>query len=422
MKKYDVLIVGGGPAGLFSAISCANFGLSVAILEKNKSFGRKLLIAGAGKCNLTQDKPIGEFVYHYGTSSNFVKPCLYAFSNDKFRKFLHENKLSTVSVENGKVFPQSMKAIDVLNVFENVCCEKNVDMLTQMDVKRIAKIDDFFEIVTKNSTFYSKHVVISTGGASFPQTGSTGDGYTFAKNFGHKIRPTKFALAPLYIKNFELAEFSGLSFENLCFTHWRDKKADNRFSEKRGSFSKVGTYEGDVLITHRGISGPGVMDHSRYMVRNDIVKLNFLGSSVEDAQGALRLLLNSGGRKLVRTVVNELNIPKRLVDYFLKIAGVHDELKCAELTKLMRSKLLSLLTEYEMEIKEVGNATNAMVTAGGVSLKEVNPKTMESRKVDGLYFAGEVLDVDGDTGGYNIQVAVSMGYIIGQSIGKKEKK
>jgi len=405
MKNYDVLIIGGGPAGLFSAISCANFGLKIAILEKNKSFGRKLLISGAGKCNLTHDKPIGEFVYHYGTSSNFVKPCLYAFSNEDFRKFLYKKKLSTVSVENGKVFPQSMKAIDVLNVFENVCRAKNVDMLTQMDVKRIVKNDAFFEIETENSTFYSKYVVISTGGASYPQTGSTGDGYIFAKNFGHKIRPTKFALAPLYIKNFELAEFSGLSFENLCLTHWREGK-------------KIGNYLGDVLITHRGISGPGVMDNSRYMVKKDVVKINFLDTPVEESRAILIKLFANGGKKWVRTVVNELNIPKRLMDYFLKSADVHDELKCAELTKIMRTKLLSLLTEYEMEIKEVGNATNAMVTAGGVSLKEVNPKTMESRKVDGLYFAGEVLDVDGDTGGYNIQAAVSMGYMVGRSIGK----
>ena len=408
MEKYDVLVIGGGPAGLFSAISCARFGVKVALLEKNESFGRKLLITGAGKCNLTQDKPIAEFVHHYGTSSNFVKPCLYAFSNDSFRKFLYKNKLSTVAVENGKVFPQSMKASDVLNVFENICREKNVDMLTQVNVKGIVKKAESFEVVTENSTFYSKYVVISTGGVSFPQTGSTGAGHIFAKNFGHKIRSTKFALAPLHIKNFELAEFSGLSFENLYFTHWRNGK-------------KIGDYTGDVLITHRGISGPGVMDHSRYMVKNDIIKINFLDNSVENARNTLTNLLSDSGKKLVRTVANELNLSKRVMDHFLKTAGIDHALKCAELPKAMRSKLLSLLTEYEMEIKAVGSATTAMVTAGGVSLKEVNPKTMESRKIDGLYFAGEVLDVDGDTGGYNIQIAVSTGYVAGQSIGKRAR-
>ena len=407
MKKYDVVIIGGGPAGLFSAIQCASCGLSVALLEKNISFGKKLLISGSGKCNLTQVGEIEAFIHHYGTSSNFVKPCLYAFSNDSLRKFLHKNKLSTVSLENGKVFPQSMKAIDVLNVFENVCRQKGVDLLTKMDVKRISTNEGIFETLTECSTFYSKYVVISTGGVSYPQTGSTGDGHIFAKNFGHKIRPTKFALAPLFIKSFELADYSGLSFEDLCFTHWRDGK-------------KVGAYSGDVLVTHRGISGPGVMDNSRYMVRGDVVKINFLNGTVEDSRGALVKLFNNGGKKLVRSVVNELNLPKRLVDYFLSTAGISHELKCAELKKATRSKLLLLLTEYEMEIKEVGNALTAMATAGGVSLKEVNPKTMESRKVDGLYFAGEVLDVDGDTGGYNIQVAVSMGYVVGESIGKRE--
>jgi predicted Rossmann fold flavoprotein len=408
MKNYDVIVIGGGPAGLFSAFRCASYGLNVSLLEKNKSFGKKLLITGAGQCNLTQDKPIGEFVYHYGTNTNFVKHCLYTFSNDDFRKFLHKNKLSTVSMENGKVFPKSMKASDVLNVLENVCREKHVNMLTQMDVKRITKNGELFVTETENSTLYSKYVVISTGGTSYPQTGSTGSGHILAKNLGHKIRPTKFALAPLYIKNFELAEFSGLSFENLSFTHWRGGK-------------KIGDYSGDVLITHRGISGPSVLNNSRYMVKNDIIKINFLGTTVEDARGALRLLLNNGGKKWVRTVAYELNLSKRLMDYFIKTAGIHKDLKCAELTKATRSKLLSFLTEYEMEIKEVGHAATAMVTAGGVSLKEVNPKTMESRKIDGLYFAGEVLDIDGDTGGYNIQAAVSMGYVVGQSISNKER-
>ena len=405
MKKYDVLIIGGGPAGLFTAISCANFGLKVAILEKNNSFGHKLLMTGAGKCNLTQDKPISDFIHHYGTNSNFVKPCLYAFSNDDFRKFLYKNNLSTIAVDNGKVFPQSMRAEDVLNMLENICHKKQVDTLMGINVTHISKKEQCFEVVSENTTFFGKYVVISTGGISYPQTGSTGDGYIFAKKLGHKIRSTKFALAPLYIKNFELALFSGLSFGNLSFTHWRDKK-------------KIGQYTGDVLITHRGVSGPGIMDSSRYMVKGDIIKINFLSTPVESTRDLLTKRLSAGGKKSVRTIMNDFALPKRLLDYILSSAGISNELKCAELTKIKRSKLLSLLTEYEMEIKAVGSATSAMVTAGGVSLKEVNPKTMSSRKVDGLYFAGEVLDVDGDTGGYNIQIAVSMGHAVGQAIGK----
>ena len=144
MQKYDAIIIGGGPAGLFAAIRCADFGLSVAILEKNKSFGRKLLLTGGGKCNLTQDQPIGALIHHYDTNSNFVKPCLYAFSNGDFRKFLYKNKLSTVAVENGKIFPQSMKAVDVLNVFESACRSRGVQMLTNADVESISKDDDLF--------------------------------------------------------------------------------------------------------------------------------------------------------------------------------------------------------------------------------------------------------------------------------------
>ena len=408
MSNYDILIIGAGPAGLFSAISCAKKGFKVAILEKNKSVGRKLLITGGGKCNLTQDQPTGALINHYGTNTNFVKPSLYAFSGTDFRKFLHQNKLSTVAVENGKVFPQSMKATEVVNLLEKICHDKNVEILTETDVKRVTKNDGIFEVKTDNSTFYSKYLVVSTGGLSYPQTGSTGDGYIFAKNFGHKIRPTKFALAPLYIKNFDMAAFSGLSFEQISFSLWRTNK-------------KIGEFSGDVLITHRGVSGPGIMDASRYMVRGDIIKLDFTAGSeaIEAKKNTLAGRFNAGGKSLVRSVVNDLNLPKRLTEHFLSTAGIGVDLKCAELSKASRTKLISLLVEYGMEIKEVGNANNAMVTAGGVDLKEVNPKTMESRKVEGLYFAGEVLDVDGDCGGYNIQAAVSMGYTVGQAIKNK---
>jgi len=405
VSNYDVLIIGAGPAGLFSAISCAKKGLTVAILEKNKSLGRKLLITGGGKCNLTQDEPTGALINHYGTNTNFVKPSLYAFSSADFRNFLHQNKLSTVAVENGKVFPQSMKATEVVNLLEKICRNKKVEILTETEVKAVSKNDGIFEVETDNSTFYSKYLVVSTGGLSYPQTGSTGDGYIFAKHFGHKIRSTKFALSPLYIKNFDMAALSGLSFAQISFSLWRNNK-------------KIGEYLGDMLITHRGVSGPGIMNASRYMVRGDLIKLDFTGGSgsIEEKKHALVDRFNEGGKSLVRTVVNELNLPKRLTEHFLLTARIGADLKCAELSKASRTKLISLLTEYEMAIKEVGNANNAMVTAGGVDLKEVNPKTMESRKIENLYFAGEVLDVDGDCGGYNIQAAVSMGYAVGQAI------
>ena len=408
MNKYDVIIIGAGPAGISSAISCAKQGLRVGLLEKNKSIGRKILITGGGKCNVTQDMPTGALLHHYGTNQNFVKPALYAYTNTEFRKFLNRNGLSTTAVENGKVFPKSMKAMDVVRTFAKICQELKVDTLSQTEVQDIIQTETGFEVVTQNSTFYSNNVVVSTGGLSFPQTGSTGDGYIFAKKFGHKIRPTKFALAPLFIKNFKMADLSGLSLQGLQFSTWRNNK-------------KFGEYLGDVLITHKGLSGPGVINASRDIVKSDIIKLNFYGGRVEQSRETITKLLSSGGKKLVRTVVNEIDLPKRLLNYLLDEAGIDSQLKCADLPKKTRTKIINSLIEYEMEIKEVGNATNAMVTAGGVHLKEVSPKTMESRMVKGLYFAGEVLDVDGDTGGYNIQIAVSMGYLIGEAIGQKYK-
>ena len=412
MNVHDVIVIGGGPAGLICAASCATHQKKVALLEKNATFGKKLLITGAGKCNLTQEGEIGAFLHHYGTNSRFVKPCLYAFSNVDFRNFLHQKKLPTVSVENRKVFPQSMKASDVVDTLEAACRSERVALHTNTAVTGITQKDDLFEVVTNRATFYSKHLVISTGGVTYPQTGSTGDGHVFAKNFGHKIRPTKFALAPLIVKNFELSPFSGLSFERLSFTHWRDGK-------------KINSYSGDALITHRGFSGPGMMNASRYIEKDDWIHINFLSMAKLDSYESLSAWLveqlTTNKKRLVRSVVNEWGLPKRLMDFFLKKAGVSDQLRCSELTKKTRSTLLTLITSYPAEIKRVGSAETAMVTAGGVDLSEVSPKTMASRKVDRLYFAGEVLDVDGDTGGYNIQAAVSMGYLASETIRKKEE-
>lgn len=407
MNKYDVIIIGGGPAGLFAAIMCAaNKNKKVALLEKNKSCGRKLLMAGAGKCNITQAGDIEHFLTCYGPNAKFLKHALLSFQNEDLLNFFRKRGLEFRTTEKGKVFPQSDKSQDVLNVLLQECQKRHVQMCYETKVESLEKVDDLFHLKTSQGDYESPVVIVATGGLSYPHTGSTGEGYVWAKSLGHKIIPTKPALTPLKIKNYELSDMSGTSFEELSYTLWRQGK-------------KIGSYQGDFLLTHTGVSGPGIINNSRFMQSGDVIKCNFVGAaSIEEFRSDLTKKLNQGGKALVKSVVRELNLTKRFADKILELCEISDDLKCAELTKATRQNLLKHLTEYEMEVKELGGYHVAMVTTGGVSIKEISPKTMESKKVSQLYFIGEVLDIDGDTGGYNIQAAMSMAYIAAQAINK----
>lgn len=404
MKKYDVIIIGGGPAGLFAAIMCANKKQRIALIEKNKSCGRKLLMAGAGKCNITQAGDIHHFLTCYGANAKFLKHALLSFQNEDLLNFFRKRGLEFITTEKGKVFPKSLKSQDVLNILLEECRRRSIEIHYESAVESLVKEEDLFHLQTAKGTFESSVVVVATGGLSYPHTGSTGDGLVWAKTLGHKIVPTKPALTPLKIKNYELSDMSGTSFEELSYTLWRGGK-------------KIGAYQGDFLLTHTGVSGPGIINNSRYMQSGDVIKCNFVGAeSIDEFRSQLTKKLNNGGKTLVKSMVRELNLTKRFADKLLELCGIDENLKCAELNKVTRQKLLTTLTEYEMEVKELGGYHVAMVTTGGVSLKDIKQKTMESKKISNLYFIGEVLDIDGDTGGYNIQAAMSMAYIASKAI------
>ena len=395
MKHYDVLIVGGGPGGLFTAIQTAQGGKKVGLLEKNKMCGKKLLISGAGKCNITQAGAMEDFFSCYGKQAKFLKHSLLHFTNEDLLAFFKQRGVSFVTTEKGKIFPKSMKASEILDVLMSECHRQGVDVLTNENVIEVMKKDVFY-VKTSQTTYTSTALVIATGGMTYQNMGTTGDGYVFAKQLGHKIVPTKPALTPLKIKDYALVDLSGTSFETLRYTLWRDAR-------------KLNTFEGDILLTHSGVSGPGIINHSREMQKGDVLKFNFVHADEIDAfKKTLIQTLAQDGKRYVKSVVRDLNLTRRFADKLLELCEIEDELKCAELTKVKRSKLLNALTEYEMEVKELGGLHLAMVTSGGVSIKEIKSKTMESKKVEKLYFVGEVIDVDGDTGGYNIQAAFSM--------------
>jgi len=401
LKSADILIIGAGPAGLFAAIHSK--GRKVIVLEKNTTPGKKLLISGTGRCNLTHDCKLGDFFDHYGANHRFLKTALHGFTNFDLIRFFGYHGLETVVDKNGKVFPASQKASDVLQVLIDICKRNNVEIACNQQINEIKKTETGFEVKTNSEIFTGRFLVVTTGGMSYPATGSTGDGYHFAKLLGHSIVPPKPSLSPVFIREYCMASISGVSVKN--------KKAYLYRGEK-----KITEHSGDIGFTHKGLSGPGILDFSRHILSGDILKVNFTDLRTDDFRNELIRVSEKEGKTAVQTYLKKFDLPRSLVLLILKSIKLEPDTRLAEVTRLQRNQLVSAFCEYSFIVEKVGGFNMAMVTAGGVSLDEVNAKTMESKLVPGLYFAGEVLDIDGDTGGYNLQAAFSMGALVGRGL------
>lgn len=399
---YDLIIVGGGPAGIFSAIFAGNKGLKVLLLEKNKKLGKKLLIAGSGKCNLTHTGDYKEFIEKYGENGKFLKKALYNFKPSDMIKFFQDNGLYLVKNENGKYFPHTFKSQDVLDLLLNLCKKAGVKILTENEVHSIESFENF-EIKTINDKFVSKNVLITTGGLSFPQTGSDGAGYKFSKNLGHSLEDTKPCLTPIFVNDYNFSDLSGIAFYNISMMIIRDNK---KLMEKTG----------DMLFTHKNLSGPLIIDNSRYIKKGDILSFNFVSMPYEKFNNNLLDKIGKYGTKSVKNLLLDFNLPERFIKKILSLYNISDGKKCAEISKTERTLLVKNLTEYQFGVSRLASYDVAMATKGGIKLNEINSKTMESKLIKGLYFAGEVLDIDGNTGGYNIQAAASMGVLAVSSI------
>ena len=407
MEKPDVVVIGAGPAGLCCAIHAAAGGCRVLVLEKNARPGAKLLLAGSGQCNITHDGDIRDFLSHYGGHGKFLKPALMSFSNNALVEFFRERGLATMTEADGKVFPQTRQSADVLAVLLAGCRKRGVTIRCNEPVKAITRDAELFTVMTDAASYQTRTVVITTGGTSYPQCGTTGDGYRLAASLGQPVTETAPALTPLLIRPFPFAALMGQSFEQMRFSVWREGK-------------KVADHTGDVLFTHLGLSGPGILDASRGIRPGDTVRLSFAGAMRYDefaADIAKRAAENPNWQ--VGTILAKYPIPERLNRKLLKLSGIPDDLKCAHFSATQRSALVTNCTEFPLTVAALGDYKIAMVTRGGIALENVNPKTMESRIVPGLFFAGEVLDIDGDTGGYNLQAAFSTGYLAAQGIRKR---
>lgn len=398
------MILGGGPAGLFCALRCSIPGRRTLVLEKMASCGKKLLMTGSGQCNLTHDGDIGDFLRHYGPQGKFLKPALFAWTNRDLCSYFETRGIPLEIEEDGKVFPASRRSRDILGALLCNCQKAGVEIRCGEPVIRVTREDSLFTVETPHSGWSAPTIVIATGGATYPATGSAGDGYRFAASLGHTIIPPAPALTPVSILGFPFSDLAGISFPDMTFSVWRKGR-------------KVIDCRGDVLITHTGLSGPGILDNSRSMLAGDEIRLSFIGAvSRDDCARQLIRRMQGRGSRTIASLLSGYKIPGRVLLRLLEVAGIDPHLSCAHLTTGDRTRLVTSLTALSLPVAALGDLSTAMVTRGGVALPEVNNKTMESRRSKNLFFAGEVLDIDGDTGGYNLQAAFSTGWLAGTSI------
>lgn len=415
MIASQVVIIGGGAAGMFAAAIAADRGLTVTLLEKNSRCGRKIALTGKGRCNLTNTKPWEEFLHHIHPKSNFLKNAFFAMDNRKVMSYFENIGLPLVEERGDRVFPASMRAQDVTDTLVAYLNRKNVDIVTSCEVDKIQKDEQsglFSVYADGRKVTESPNVIIATGGLSYPVTGSTGDGYLFAKSFGHKVVDCFPSLTALTPANYS-QQYYGISLKNVEVTLLvNNQQVANEF--------------GDLDFTNGGIEGPIGFKISRkgvYNLRNGqrvAVSLD-LKPAVSVEQLELRIKreietlslgqkneLQKNPAKGIALYLLPKLLPKALINPFVTSDGAKG--------MLTLQKLPSLLKGWRFEIKSNVGYERCVVTAGGVNLAEVSQKTMESKLVKGLYFAGEVLDLDGDTGGYNLQIAFSTAALAAESI------
>ncbi len=409
-----IIVVGGGPAGMMAAGHAAQAGAKVILLERNRRLGRKLAITGKGRGNITNAADIESMIRQYPGNGPFLYGPLYRFSNEDLRNFFQTLGVPTVVERGGRVFPESQRAQDIVSALEKFLASNNVEIRRESRVTSLLLSNGRVEGVKCNDEVISADaVIVATGGVSYPATGSSGDGYILAKQAGHTIIEPLPALVPLETKEKWVKDITGLALKNVTAKLYVNEQL-------------IAEEFGEMLFTHYGISGPIILTISRQAVmalaqkKQVQIKLNLKPAlTVEQLDARILRDFKKNIRKQFKNSLNDL-LPRRLIDTIIQIAQIPPEMPVNQISKKQRQALLRTLTELTLHIKSVRPLSEAIVTAGGVAVSEIQPTTMASNLVEGLYFAGEVIDVDGNTGGYNLQAAFSTGYVAGVSAAKKE--
>jgi predicted Rossmann fold flavoprotein len=413
-NKYEAVVIGAGVSGLFAAIKLAENGKEVIIIEKMRSAGRKLLITGKGRCNITNMSPHSHFFKNTFPNGKFLKYAFGKFFNKDIVQFLNENGVETEVQRGERVFPKSEKSKDILDVFMKKIKTLKIPIVYNAEIKKILQADNQinaveFEINNSLHKIESKNVIICTGGKSYPATGSTGDGYRFAKDLGHNIIKARPALVPLVEKHDISKQLQGLNLKNVSASLWIDNK-------------KFKSEFGEMIFTHFGLSGPIILTLSRYAVEalqaKKEVKISIdLKPALDEQKLDKRLLrdIEEHAKKRFENVI-KLWLPSKLAVFFLKHLKLNPNTEANQISAKERKKILYNLKNFDIEINDYRGYEEAIITSGGVDLDEINSKTMESKLVKGLYFAGEVIDLDAITGGFNLQIAYSTAYVAAMAI------
>ena len=411
-----VIVIGGGPAGMMAAISSAENGNDVIILEKMQSLGRKLLITGKGRCNITSSLDIEEFIKNTPGNGMFLYSVYKQFTNQDIIELLREEGLEVKEERGNRIFPITDKSIDVLKCFTKRIKKLNIKVEYETKVEELLVEDNkLIGVVANGKTIEADKVILATGGKSYPLTGSTGDGYELVKKIGHTITEIKPSLVPLECYEKEICkELQGLSLRNVKI-QFKDIENNKLIYEDFG----------EMLFTHFGVSGPTILSSSAHLVRYKnieekiknkkiILNIDFKPALSEEKLDE-RILrdFSKQKNKEFKNCLSEL-LPNKLIETIVEKSNIKPNKKINEITKEERKNLVRLLKKFEVKISQFRPIEEAIITSGGINIKEINPKTMESKIVEGLYFAGEIIDVDSYTGGFNLQIAYSTGYVAGQ--------
>lgn len=407
MKK--VIVIGAGPAGMMAAITASKSNNNVILLEGNEKLGKKLFITGKGRCNVTNAKDISEFFEYIPGNPHFLYSALYTYTNEDVINFFESQGIKLKTERGGRIFPLSDKSSDIIKGLSNELIKNNVDIKLNSRVTNIKFLNNKIQAVEINNNHFinGDYFIIATGGVSYPLTGSRGDGLKFSKKLGHNIVDLKPSLVPIELRNEWIRDLAGLTLKNIEISLFNKASKKPLYKE-----------QGELLFTSYGISGPLALKASRYILKDDnyTISLNLKPAlSIEDLDLRIQKDFKKFINKDFRNSLDEL-LPKKLIPVIVKLSNISENKKVNEITKEERKTLVNLISGINLKIKGLRPIEEAIVTSGGVDTLEIDPSTMKSKIVNNLSFAGEIIDVDAFTGGYNVQIALSTGFLAGSNI------